>query len=39
VRQWLEFLATVLGIAGLLYTLLASHLHVVLRDRPHVVAQ
>ena len=38
-RQWLEFLAAVVEIDCLLYTVPANHLHLVLRSRPYVVAQ
>lgn len=40
-RQWIrdrfEFLASVLGIDCLTYTVLSNHLHIVLRSRPDVV--
>lgn len=38
IRQRLEFLASVMGIDCLTYTVLHNHLHVVLRSRPDIVA-
>ena len=39
IRQPLEFLASLFGIGRLTYMVLSTHLYLVLRSRPHVMAR